>query len=74
MKGRFIRRNKDGTSPNGETVTFRLINDPLAMDAEEREIIKMPIVDGRRKGIFKLIVEPWGDPLPAKTVDKTDKK
>jgi hypothetical protein len=73
MKGRFVRRNKDGTSPNGETVTFRLINDPLAMDAEEREIIKMPIVDGRRKGTFKLIVEPWGDPPSAKTAEKTDK-
>ncbi|KPD18015.1 hypothetical protein ADM96_15665 [Burkholderia sp. ST111] len=74
MKGRFVRRNKDGTSPNGETLTFKLINDPLALDAEEREIIKMPIVDGRRKGTFKLIVEPWADPLLAKTADKTDKE
>ncbi|WP_434109245.1 hypothetical protein [Paraburkholderia caffeinilytica] len=74
MKGRFVRRNKDGTSPNGETVTFRMINDPLAMDAEEREIIKMPIVDGRRKGIFKLIVEPWPHPPSVKTADKADEE
>lgn len=71
MKGRFKRKpRKVNDQDDTGNKTFLMINDPLAMDAEEREIIKMPIVDGRRKGTFKLIIEPWSDPLLVNTASK----
>lgn len=71
MRGRFVRKVK-GEDGSGNHC-FLLLNDPLMMDVEERKILKMPTADKRRPGIFKLICEPWADPLIAKTADKTDK-
>ncbi len=69
MKGRFVRKVK-GEGGTGDK-TFLMINDPLAEDVEERTIIKMPTVGGRRRGVFKLIIEPWAaDPLLAKEPGK----
>lgn len=69
MKGRFKRKAK--AEDEGANKTFVLVNDPLMMGVEERKILKMPMADKRRPGIFKLICLPWADPLLAKTVDKT---
>ncbi|REE21211.1 hypothetical protein B0G71_4363 [Paraburkholderia sp. BL27I4N3] len=68
MKGRFVRRVKGEDAKTN--MAFTLVNDPLAMDLEVKAVITMPIISDRKKGVFKLIVLPWADPLLAKDSGK----
>lgn len=57
-----FRPKVKGPKEDSGDMTFSMVNDPLADEATEVKIEEMPIIHPKRRGIFRLIIEPGSKP------------